>query len=132
MTTAVPTDVEALTIGHLDAAGVCSGRVYGDHPKDPTYPYALVHRVGGVPSVPRRPLDRGVVQIDVWANTKAEAHDEAATAWARLQDMTGTVTHGGVTGVVTGIGQVVGLTSIADPESNLFRYMFQAAVYVHP
>lgn len=132
MTTAIPTDVEALVVGWLDAQGVAGGRVYGEHPASATYPYVLVTRVGGTKADRRRPLDRAVVQIDVWAETKADAHDVAATAWARLQDMSGTVAYGGVSGVVAGVRDVVGLTSIREPDSDLRRYMFQAAVLAHP
>lgn len=130
MTTAVLPDTEALVCGYL-AAQLPAASVHSQFPTSPTYPVITVHRAGGTP-VHSRWLDRAVLQVDVWADSKEEARDVAATAYARLKDMTGPQSYGGQSGVVSATGDVTGLAWLRDEFSDKPRYTFQVSVYVHP
>lgn len=123
-------DVEALAIGHLTALVVAGGRVYGEYPDEPTFPFIELRQVGALAPQPRR-LNRAVLQIDARAATKAEARDVAATAKARLLDMNGTVSYAGQSGVVSSVREVSGLAYLPDETTAQPRYTFQVAVYVH-
>lgn len=131
MPTPVLPDIEALAIWHLDAAAILTGGVHGDFPTSPTYPLATVVRIGGPPTEPRW-LDRATLQLDVWGATKAEARDTAATAIASLLDMTGLVSTGTVSGVVTAVGVMQGLRWFPDDITEQPRYSCTVTVTAHP
>lgn len=124
-------DVEALAIRHLDDAGILAGSFHGAFPDGPTYPVGTVVRIGGRPPLPRW-LDTATLQVDVWADTKAEAFDGAATALASLVAMEGVIDTGVVQGVVTGVEVYQGLRWFPDPITEKPRYSCTVAVTAHP
>jgi hypothetical protein len=72
-------DVERLVIAALiadpDVTALAGGRVYGAVPNDKTFPLIRVVRFGGQMIDAGRPwwADAPALQIDTWANRKAEA-----------------------------------------------------------
>lgn len=127
--TALP-DTEALVIWFLSDALIAGGRVYGSFPEAPTYPLAVVQRVGGNPEP--RWLDKADLQVDVWAATRAEARDSAANAFASLMTMEGAIDTGTVQGVVTGVLPGSGLRWLPDEDTEQPRYTFSVLVTAHP
>jgi hypothetical protein len=111
-------DVERLVIDALiddpDVAAVCAGRVYGAVPNNKVFPLIRVVRYGGQMIDDGDPwwADAPAVQIDTWADRKAEAVGLAEIVRAVCaQRLKGTHSAGVVAGV--GIG-----TSVYDPDES--------------
>jgi hypothetical protein len=128
-------DIEALAAYAIRQASTTLGsRVYSSIPKNPTWPLAVVTRIGGIPPV-REALDMANVQVDVWAGSKSEARIAAEAARRALLGMEGTsYTAGGsvpATGFVTAVEDSLGLTFLPDPETSRDRYTFAVNVFFH-
>jgi hypothetical protein len=111
-------DVERLVIDVLiadpDVAAVAAGRVYGAVPNHKTFPLIRVVRYGGQMIDDGDPwwADAPALQIDTWANRKAEAVSLGEIVRAVCaQRLKGTHPAGVVAGV--GIG-----TSVYDPDES--------------
>lgn len=111
-------DVERLVIDALiadpDVAAVVAGRVYGAVPNAKTFPLIRVVRYGGQMIDDGNPwwADAPALQIDAWANRKAEAVGLGEIVRAVCaQRLPGTHP----TGVVAGVG--IG-TSVYDPDES--------------
>lgn len=128
-------DAEALVVNYLlsvsEVEAVVDDRIGTELPDEVFYPYLVVSRVPSLQAV-RRHLDAAEIQVDAWAETKAEANDLARTAHAALLDMSGTLDDGLGGGVVTGVDETVGIGWLPDPSTDRPRYLFQMTVYMHP
>lgn len=122
-------DVEAVAAEILRDADVCEGRIYSSIPRAPTFPLAIVARLGGIPAVRRR-LDAARIQVSVWGNNKAEARDAADLARIALHEAEGT-TSAVYEAYVTGVEDELGLTWLPDQETARDRYLFAVTVYCH-
>lgn len=122
-------DVEAMAARALREAGVCGGRAYSSIPGNPTWPLAVVQRLGGVPPVPRR-LDAARIQVDIYGNTKSEARAAADAARLALHRCEGT-TFVSEMGYVTGVEDEMGMTFLPDPVTKRDRYTFAVIMYAH-
>lgn len=122
-------DVEQAVIDFLTADVEVTADVGSEVPVEPSYPLAVVERIGGVPNdVEPRWLDRASVRVRVQGETKAEAHDAAAACEASLFTMRGLQANGAV---VSGVRSVIGLQWLPD-ESGQPQYVFQVAIAAHP
>jgi hypothetical protein len=106
-------------------------------PEDPTFPLLRIQRIGGrqAVAVPMW-LDGARIQVDVWADTKKQARDAAATAEAVLMDAPN---HAYDLGVITAVEELIGLRFAEDPDSNdpssghpRPRYQCDLRVYTRP
>lgn len=122
-------DAEAMASRALRNAGVCGGRAYSSIPSNPTWPLAVVKRIGGIPTVPRR-LDAARIQVDIYGNNKSEARAEADAARLALHRTEGT-TFVIEQGYVAGVEDDLGLIFLPDPDTNRDRYTFGVALYTH-
>lgn len=122
-------DIEAMMARALRSANVCGGRAYSSIPRDPTWPLAVVQRLGGSPAVERR-LDSASIQVDVYGNNKSEARAQADLARRALHGVEGT-SFPTEMGYVTGVVDESGLTWVPDPITNRDRYTFSVAVFSH-
>jgi len=127
----LPVDVELLTVNYLfdhdDIDALVDGRVSTELPKTPTFPHLTVTRLGGRGDYPGW-LNIAHLQIDAWAATKGSASLLARTALAVLREMPGLHE----LGVVTHVGEDLGLTWAPDELTNQPRYLFGVAVHSHP
>lgn len=122
-------DAEAVVGTVLRSAGY---RAYSSIPNSPTYPLAVVQRVGGVP-ITRHRLDAAEIQIDVWAETKSAARLLAAQARKAIHEAEATtVAVSSGDAFVTGVDDVMGAQWLPDPSNiPLNRYTFTVRVYLH-
>lgn len=90
-------------------------------------PQVFVHleRVGGVRTLPS--VDQPRIEVQVWHQTDAEAHDLGQLVRALVHQMQGTV--GDV--VVTRVIDVAGLFRSPDPQNNRPRYRFAVEIGMH-
>jgi uncharacterized protein DUF3168 len=125
-------DFEAVAAARLRGANITNlgARVYSSVPADPTFPLAVVQRVGGIPPV-RRYLDGANIQVDVWGGTKAQARDIADAARRALLQLEGSMVTDPVTAWVSGVDDSLGLTWAPDPETARDRYLFGVLIYGH-
>lgn len=93
-------------------------------------PAVTINRIGGVPSLARR-LDRAVLDLNVWADTKAHASALARTLAAVLLELHGTA---GVSYVIANVEPVLGLRWLPDDTRTptIPRYVASFAVSVRP
>lgn len=122
-------DIEAMAARALREAGVCSGRAYSSIPGNPTWPLAVIQRLGGVASVERH-LDQASIQVDIYGNNKSEARLEADRARLALHAAEGS-SFATEHGFITGVEDSSGLTFLPDPETTRDRYTFTVLVYAH-
>lgn len=122
-------DIEAVVCRALKDADVCSGRVYSEIPTNPTWPIAVVQRLGGTP-VERHRIDQARIQIDVWADDKATARDEADAARVAAHELEGT-TSSTFNAAVTAVDPELGLTWLPDKDTGRARYLFAVRVTAH-
>lgn len=122
-------DIEAIAAQALRDAGVCGGRAYSSVPANPTWPLAVIRRLGGVPSVERW-LDSARIQVDVYGANKSQARAEADSARRALHNAEGT-TFATQAGYVTGVEDELGLSFIPDPTTMRDRYIFSVLVHAH-
>lgn len=103
-------------------------------PAEPVYPSIVISRVGGFPTQRRR-LDHPNIQLDVWAETKAAAHDVAQIARVRLHQAEGKVWRDDTThlpyAVLTGVEDALGLAWQFDTINNTPRYVLAVYFTVH-
>ena len=121
-------DSEAMAIEVLVDANICGGRVYPSVPSDPTYPVAVVQRLGGIPA-DRRAIDSPRIQVDVWGNNKREARQAAADARIALHSAEGDTSEA-FQGYITGCEDDTGLTWLPDPVTAKDRYTFAVILTV--
>ena len=114
--------------GHPDVAALVGTRVYTQLPTSPTFPLVQVRRFGGVPVIDGH-LDRASVQIDVWAASKQQARDTAATVQAALIAMPSGPLAGAV---VTRVRTETGLSWQPENEGARPRYVLAVEVTLHP
>lgn len=127
-------DIEAI-VGYVIRSADIDGldaRVYSSIPREPTYPLAIVKRIGGTPAE-RHHLDAGRIQVEVWGGSKSEIHDITQLARVAIHEAEGTTfaVDGGapVDAVVTGVEDDLGLQWIPDPTTGRDRYIFGVIVY---
>jgi hypothetical protein len=119
-------DIEAAVAEAIRDAAITDldERVYSSIPAKPTYPLAVVQRIGGTPAV-RRYLDRANIQINIWATSKSEALDIAQEARVAVLETEGTtVTVDGMNIWVSAVDDSLGLSFVPDPATNRDRYLF--------
>lgn len=131
MATPVLPDIEAIAAFWLRSQGITGGRCFWRFPTNPVYPLTVIQRIGGVPVDPRW-HDRASIQGDVWADTQEAARDGAAAAYAALQDMSGFIDTGTVSGTVAGAEAGPAPKPFPDPEREKDRYTFTMTIYAHP
>jgi hypothetical protein len=123
-------DLEAVASTVLRGEDICEGRVYSVIPNEPTYPLAIVERLGGVPAI-REKLDRGRIQVSVYgASSQSEAADEAEAARRALHGAEATV-FGDLDAYVTAVADDMGLFRLTDPTSKRPTYKFTVLIYAH-
>jgi hypothetical protein len=123
-----PPDAEALAIYAVTAASITDlTLVSSSRTAKPVYPCAVISRGGGGP-VEEHSLDSALIDVSVWADNKADAHDIAQDVRLAILRMAGTTytTGGGapVDGTVTGVRTQVGLRDLYDDTVNKDRYVF--------
>jgi hypothetical protein len=122
-------DAERYVGEALRTAGTGAGtRVYSSIPKSPTWPLITLQRIGGLP-VDKHRVDRASLQIAVWGNTKAEAHDIAQEARVAILRMEGTTPNGAV---IAGVTDTLGMTWQPDNVTERDRYIFGMTLTLHP
>lgn len=122
-------DIEAMIARALRSAGVCGGRAYSSIPREPTWPLAVVQRVGGTAADERR-LDSARIQVDIYGNSKSEARAEGDKARKALHAAQGT-SFPTEMGYITGVEDESGLTWLPDPTTNRDRYNLSVIVHAH-
>lgn len=121
-------DAEAMATAILRAADPTIP-VFTELPYNAEVPFRAVRRIGGTPQV-RRALDTADIQVDVWHETKAEAHDAAVAARVALMEAEGTtVTYGDGSGFVSGVDDATGLAWLPDPDNGRERYTFTVRLF---
>ena len=123
-------DVEAIAARRLRDAGITNlgTRVYSSIPGDPTYPLIVLRRLGGEPAV-RTSLDAGRLEIQVWGESKSQAHDIAATARVKLLELEGEIISVPVGAFVTAVNDDQGLTWDPDNLTGYDRYVFAMRIF---
>jgi len=113
------------------AFGSYTPRIDTKLPADPDWTKGVVQvqRVGGVPKQ-RRALDHANMQIDVWHETKKDAHNIAQLARVILHRAEGKVYTTPVA-VLTGVEDSLGLAWRFDTLNLKPRYMFGVYLSVH-
>lgn len=122
-------DAELLTVLWLqqnDELDDLTAAVYTEIPAEPTLPLVRVIRVGGSPVI-RQHLDVARIQIDVWADTKQEAHDLARLVQAAVHDMGGVHYEAVVTAIEDGV-----FRWNPDDATNWAGYTADYLIYLHP
>jgi len=115
--------------GDTDVTSAVGGEVHGRIPTSPTFPLAVVMRVGGASD--RHPwVDNARIQFDVWADVgkKSDALAGAAAIHAALHALGGVYDDG----VVTAVRDETVFQYIEDPETNRPRYSSVVVVTAHP
>lgn len=121
-------DAEKLVGDALRAASLTVGsRVYSSIPKTPTFPLITIQRTGGTP-VERHRLDQARIQVDVWGESKSQAHDIAQAARVAIHRMEGSTPTGAVIG---GVDDILGLAWSPDPVTHRDRYIFGVSITLH-
>lgn len=129
-TNATFTDAEAIVGTIIRSASTAAGsRVYSSIPANPSYPLAVVQRIGGLP-LHRNAIDQAEIQVDIWAESKSAARSLADQARVALMAAEGTtVTAGANVGFVYDISPSLGLTWAPDPANTTKeRYIFGVRV----
>jgi hypothetical protein len=123
-------DAEAVAGKGIRSASTTLGsRVYSSVPKNlPTYPFAVVQRLGGVPAH-RRALDMAVIQVDVWGSSKSMARTAAEEARRALMGLEGTAVSD-PDAVVSGVEDATGLFWFPDTDTSRDRYTFSVNMYL--
>lgn len=128
-------DVEAVLAAHLRtqlASLTPRPTVVTELPRDKAWPLVRVHRFGGGNVTPTRALhlDRALVQVDVWADTVAQARSIAEACRAALE----TVPHQPTGGGVVSMCRTEEFRRVDDATFTPAkpRYAIRAAVLTHP
>jgi hypothetical protein len=121
------TDIRAM-FGAAPNTRVAAGL---DPTKNADLPAAAINRITTTEPVSNH-LTAPVLDVSVWAATKAAAYDAAALLRGRLHDRDIIGVHAGV-GIVTGFETAQGLRPLADPHAPLLaRYHFSTRYWAHP
>jgi hypothetical protein len=123
-------DAEAVVAGWIRST-VAGSRVYSSVPNTPTYPLVTVARTGGI-AAERHYLDQARIDVNVWGNSKTEAHDLAALCRAAVHNLEGQIVTGQEPAFVSGVDDAVGLTWLPDQVTARDRYVFSVLVYLRP
>jgi len=126
-------DVEAMLVEHLNSApGVTelagAGKVSTEMPADPQLPRIRVTLTGGSPQIPGW-LHAPRVNLEAFAETKAEAFDLIAAAVEAAEALTDTIAGGMVINLCE---QETGLSWSPDPFTDTPRYLVGLVLFVHP
>jgi hypothetical protein len=125
-------DAEAVTIDYLltvtALTDLVSDRIGSDKGVDDGVPVVRVTRPSGSTPVPKK-LDKPTIQVDVWADTDANAFAVAAIAHAALSDMPELLED--ARAVVTDVRTQVGIRQFPDTQTDRPRYEFEVGVYIH-
>jgi len=123
-------DAELLTVTWLagidEIADPYAAAIGTEIPVAPTLPIIRVLRIGGSPAV-RQHLDVARLQIDVWADSKQEAHDLARLVQAAIHEMGGVHDEGVVTAVEDGV-----FHWNPDDATGWAGYSADYLIYLHP
>jgi uncharacterized protein DUF3168 len=120
-------DAELLTITWLQETDeLAYATVFTAIPPEPSLPIVRVLRVGGSPVI-RQHLDVARIQVDVWSDTKQEAHDLARLAQAAIHEMGGVHDEGVVTAIEDGV-----FAWNPDEPTGWAGYSFDVLVFLHP
>jgi hypothetical protein len=129
-------DAETLTVQHLQSATTVTGLapatdistklrrgwVAGD-------PAVRVRRIGGLTTEDvAAHLGRYRLQVEAFAGTELAAFTLASAAFDALRALAGQAND---FGVVTAVGNDLGLTNSPDPDSDSARYLFGVVLYAH-
>lgn len=128
-------DAEAFVAWAIRSASIAGlAGVHSSIPKEPTWPLAIVGRIGGLP-VERHRIDGPSIQVDVWGGSKSEAHDIAQAARTAVHSL-----EGGTYGVtdtcpisitVTSVEDSLGMAFLPDPDTSRDRYVFGLRLVTH-
>jgi hypothetical protein len=114
--------------------------VYSSIPAKPTYPLAVVKRLGGRPPVPQA-LDAARIQVDVLGGapgdssstpTKGQIHDIAQLARVALLRAEGQSYTSPVKAFITAVRDEMGITWSPDNTTKRDRYIFAMFLYGQP
>jgi hypothetical protein len=120
-------DAELLTVLWLQQTDeLAYAGIFTAIPSNPTLPLIRVLRVGGT-AVIRQHLDVARLQVDVWADTKQEAHDLARLAQAAIHTMGGVHDEGVVTAIEDGV-----FAWHPDEPNGWAGYTADYLIYLHP
>lgn len=128
-------DTEAMVSSFLrsrsEVTTLVAQRVFGELPKEPSYPAVRITRVAGSPVTDTHlSLDAPLLQLDVFGGTKAQARTIAATCMAVIAELPLTVVDGGyVTGVRFGSLAYQPDDAFSPPKP---RYRFDVTVFARP
>lgn len=131
--TALFPDLKMVAITVLTNADINSDRVYSSLPSDAgtagrPWPIIVVRRLGGLP-VNSRWLDRGNLQIEVWASNQADTFDLWNQSRKALFDAVGTTV---ASCVITNARVTLGPQDIPDPPTGRDRVIGGIALFGHP
>lgn len=128
--------VSELTRAQPEFAALAGGRLYTVVPAEKTFPLGRITTIGGQASSRPYWLQTSIVQVDIWADTRAAAHQVAETVRSISQDRFVGVHHlsGGVDCVIAGVTSG-GLRESADtenPREGHHRVSFDLVITSHP
>ena len=131
MTTRIQPDIELAVIDFLRSYApltATGAKVGSELPASPSWPFITVVRLGGPADFPGW-LDHPRVQVDAWADTKAQAYSAIAAARAGLLDLPGV--HDNT--VITAADELTGPQWLPDPVANSRpRYFVVFSLTTHP
>lgn len=131
MTAVAFPDAEQIVTGHL-AATLPGVHVCADLPAPEDFaglvPIVQVARIGGL-IIARKRLDNPRMDVQVYAPTRAQANDLLAQVRGVIEDMAGVTRDGGV---VTKTSEETGPRLIPDPNTDVVRVGYTAALVIRP
>lgn len=113
--------------------------VHSSVPAEPTYPLAIVQRLGGIPAV-RGYLDAARIQVDVWGGIRSDGSAATQTSKseliviaqqiiARLLELEGVTMISPVNVFVSGVDVSQGLTWLPDQSTGRDRYLLAVMIF---
>lgn len=126
------TDAEGALRTYLRAqtSGTFAGRVFFDVPLGtPTFPLAVIGRIGGGPQPGEAPVEDVRVSIDVWAQSKKDAIDAAREVVGVITGICSTALDAETFGYNGQVDSVIWLPQV-DVDRRLARYVVDATVTV--
>lgn len=116
---------ERLTVAWLKSLAYVTtnagGRVATELPADPTFPFIVVQEIGGGIDRSLAPLDSPYIQLDTYADTKAEADDLALAVIDAARTIDGTPITVAGEGLIYGV-DVIAKRAVPEPETGWKRY----------
>jgi hypothetical protein len=124
-------DVERIVADHLRYT-LDGPKVVTELPRDKTWPLVRVHRYGGRDVTPGEPLhlDAALIQVDVWADTVAQARTIAEACRAAIHTIPHQPDAGGV--VTRSKSEEMRRVDDASFTPAKPRYAVRATVHCHP